>query len=519
MSKKALAYYLTFIAFLGGGVLIYRVNYLPAKEVSFEPAEEARVIELRENGFHPAEMTIKTGDIVTFTSTRGKEFWPASDPHPIHNYLQGFEPGNPLIPDEHWSYLFEEPGTWRYHDHLSVSFRGEITVLDANAQKVASKVSPQEYCNDDGECFDELIRDTVKKEGIDAAYTLFSEEFAAGRLPRACHWTAHQIGEAAYELFREGEEFPITYATSYCGYGFYHGFLEGLLRENPDTDYALSFCSRVEKQLGKLGLWNCYHGIGHGFTEDPPDPRVWGDFKATVKPGIEICEYLFGDSFPNLNLCLTGVFTVPVGFAEKGEFGFSLDPEDPFTACSDQDYRYHKACYGEFAPKLDSLPDWNLSRLPKLLENIDDAKTIRLVVWVVPSTMIARDIMSDDFTKYIHGCRDNFKGRLKNICLGGTILGFFTHGEPEKQYIKALQFCASNELLKDEKDTCYAEVAHRMRQEYGSKKIEQACKMFPGAYEGHCFDNDYRPAYDDPSFDQPPEVDQLYGKDLIIFKD
>lgn len=457
------------------------------------------VVELRDAGFYPREITIHVGDAVTFVTKRNQEFWPASDPHPTHEYLKGFDANGPISPGKRWTYIFREAGTWSYHDHLDVSFRGEIIVVREDASEVASEKGTNGYCG--GKCFDALIKEVVRKDGIDAAYKLFQETYASGKLPRACHWTAHQIGEEAYEVFRTGAHVPISHATSYCGYGFYHGFLESLLREKPDVDYALSFCSEVEKQLGKLGLWNCYHGIGHGFTEDPPDPRTWGNADAMLKPGIETCEFLFKDSFLNLNLCLTGVYTVVAGFAAGGTYGLSLDPDDPFAFCRTQPYNYHKACYGEFAPKLDKLLEGDVSRLPEYLANIHDDKTIRLVVWVVPSVTMARDILNDDHTSYVLGCRKAFTGRLKDICIGGTILGFFSHGEPEKQYLKALNFCGSDVLLDDERVLCYRELFHRVRQEYRAEKVQEVCEVAPKSYRQYCFENSYQPPYDDPSFD------------------
>ncbi|MCH7883578.1 hypothetical protein IIA95_04190, partial [Patescibacteria group bacterium] len=177
-----------FIIFVGSFVLLSK-------------SEKKYIVELRDNGFYPSELLVKTGDTVTFITKRGKEFWPASNPHPIHDYLSAFDPGRPVPPGKEWSYTFQAPGTWRYHDHLEVSSRGEITVLnvDSNLEDAAAVV-PGKYC--EGKCFDELIRTTVKNKGIDAAWKLFGNAYAAGELPRSCHWTAHQIGEEAYELFR-----------------------------------------------------------------------------------------------------------------------------------------------------------------------------------------------------------------------------------------------------------------------------------------------------------------------------
>lgn len=356
----------------------------------------------------------------------------------------------------------------------------------------------------DGDCFDDLVRKTVKEDGVDAAYKIFTDAFARGELPRSCHWTAHQIGEAAYDLFRGGKEVPISKATSYCGYGFFHGFLESLLRENPDPQEAIKFCDAVKEKLGLAGLQGCYHGIGHGYTEDPPYPGDVGDFDAMVAPGIDMCEFLFGNNFRNLNLCLTGVFTVPAGFAEHNEYGLRFEENDPFKYCKSQPYKYLKACYGEFAPKLDSVLEWDIRKLPPYVDAIKDEKLKRLVTWVVPSVMMAHDILASDNSSYVTGCSDGFTGLLRRICWGGAIQGFMQHGEPEKQYKKVFAFCSSDAWKsEDERTFCWGEGLRQLRVAYTLDTMHSICANVPASYQPLCFDEarTHVSPYDDPSFD------------------
>ncbi|MBI5134419.1 MAG: hypothetical protein HZA81_03500 [Candidatus Taylorbacteria bacterium] len=458
-------------------------------------------IEAKEGSFFPSKIALIVGDKVTFKNLESHSIWPASDPHPTHEFLAAFDPGAPIPPGGSWTYKFSETGTWRFHDHLDVTVQGEIHALGRTSEKTVKKSASGGYC--DGKCFDDLVKETVKEKGIDAAYALFQETYDSGNLPRSCHWTAHKIGEEAYHLFKEGKDFAITQATSYCAYGFYHGFLEGLLRDNPDPAYALTFCDKVEEKLGRLGLQNCYHGIGHGFTEDPPDPKVEGDFEGMIEPGIKMCEFLFGKDFNNLNLCLTGVYTVPAGFASDGTYGLSIDPKDPFALCKDEPLRYKKACYGEFAPKLDKILEGDMSPLPSYVSSIDDDRLKRLVVWVVPSVMMSRDVTSADHSKYVDSCRQGFEGRYRLICWGGSILGFFSHGKPEKEYEPALAFCASASWKTEgERTFCYGEAFRQMRQNYSIEKVKSICPLAPKAYERLCLDEkgEHTSPYDDPSF-------------------
>lgn len=460
------------------------------------------VIELRNSGFVPAEVTIPQGTEVVFRNMTDDDFWPASDPHPIHDYLAAFDPKEAISPRGEFRYRFDEPGTWPFHDHLHPGFRGEISVFNPAGVAVSGI---DETCDlGEGRCFDEMIKRTVEERGIDAAYAAMTDAYGSGSLPRACHWTAHTIGEAAYDLFRSGKSFPISDATTYCGYGFYHGFLESLLRENPDVDYVLSFCEEVKGQLGDLGFWNCVHGIGHGFTEDPPAPEVWGDADAMQRPGIETCEGLFGDDFNLLNLCLTGVFTVPAEFAEHEEYGLSYDADDIFAYCRTQPYRYHKACFGEYAPKLSHELDWDLSRLPDYIADITDTDTRHLVIWVVSSVMVARPVLDGDVPEsYVQDCYDGFAEKERDICLGALMQGIMTHAEPAKQHETGLLLCASPDWTQAGRAICYSELLRQMERLYaGPALLEETCGRVPEAYQRYCDPMNYLLVYTDPDFNQ-----------------
>lgn len=91
---------------------------------------DATVITLTKDGFKPDSVTIKKGDTITFTSTIGTLYWPASNLHPSHLLYPEFDPEGPIQPDESWSYTFEKPGMWKFHDHLSPYFTGTVTVTE-----------------------------------------------------------------------------------------------------------------------------------------------------------------------------------------------------------------------------------------------------------------------------------------------------------------------------------------------------------------------------------------------------
>lgn len=439
-------------------------------------------VEIREDGFYPAELRIKEGDIVTFVNHTDRLVWPASDPHPTHELLSGFDVGRGIKPEESWKYQFNKPGTWRYHDHLSVSLRGTISVLDNSGQLLADY-----KCEDSEEksftCFDEKIRHAVKAQGIDSAFALFTQLYELGNAPIGCHWTAHLIGEEAYRVFKEGEEFKVTKATSYCGYAFYHGFMELMLRDDPDIKTAMKLCDLVGQQLGSIGQDNCFHGIGHGYTEEEPDKSEWGDPEAMLHPGLDVCEQLFGHTQNKWEICATGVYTVVASYMAAGKYGLQLDGDDPFAFCRTQPKRYDRACYGEFAPKLDKITGWDVSKLGKFVVGIEDQEIKELVVKVAPAVMMQKDAEKDDLSNYVYGCRK--LGQFHIPCFRGIVWGLATHGKPEKEYIKIFSFCEQKILTENERLECYKETGEQFRRMYPSDKIASVCSQV-GNFRDYC---------------------------------
>jgi plastocyanin len=95
-----------------------------------EPPIDSVVIEVTEDGFEPADVTIKLGDTVTFVNTKDRVIWPASNDHPIHTDYPEFDPRRGFEKGDGWSFTFDRVGEWGYHDHVSPLDQGTITVTE-----------------------------------------------------------------------------------------------------------------------------------------------------------------------------------------------------------------------------------------------------------------------------------------------------------------------------------------------------------------------------------------------------
>ena len=103
-----------------------KVNFADSNTIS--PSD--LVIKITDNGFVPDKLSLKKGQKIYFLNSSGKDAWPASDPHPIHNNYPELDPKEPLRQNKAWAFQFEKIGTWGVHDHLWPSHRAILTVTE-----------------------------------------------------------------------------------------------------------------------------------------------------------------------------------------------------------------------------------------------------------------------------------------------------------------------------------------------------------------------------------------------------
>ena len=86
-------------------------------------------IEITKNGFLPATITIPKGTKLTWTNKDDKPHRVASNPHPEHTGLAGLDSKDVIgIDGGTYSYTFDQPGEYTYHDHLNPLTNGTIIV-------------------------------------------------------------------------------------------------------------------------------------------------------------------------------------------------------------------------------------------------------------------------------------------------------------------------------------------------------------------------------------------------------
>ncbi|OHA66970.1 MAG: hypothetical protein A3C82_02700 [Candidatus Wildermuthbacteria bacterium RIFCSPHIGHO2_02_FULL_47_12] len=136
-----------------GGVLMFQSNnngQMPSlsEEENMTPplgeqVQSSSVVTYTDSGYSPKELTVKKGDIVTFTNMSSMPMWTAFAMHPTHTVYPGTDIKNcenPGMMDmmfdscaqiptgQIWKFQFNETGEWGYHNHMQASHWGKVIV-------------------------------------------------------------------------------------------------------------------------------------------------------------------------------------------------------------------------------------------------------------------------------------------------------------------------------------------------------------------------------------------------------
>ncbi|MBI2056267.1 MAG: hypothetical protein HYT37_02710 [Candidatus Sungbacteria bacterium] len=444
-------------------------------------------VELREDGFYPKELTIQKGDTVVFTTTREKPFWPASNVHPSHQIYPEFDPKTPIEPHSKWKFSFDKAGEWRYHDHLASQYTGLI--IAGGKEKLP--VQNAEECKkreNKWQCWEDLLGAVLQAQGLNRALEIFSElyttepDFAVN-----CHGFTHKLGEAAYFIFAEHKDIEVGPKTYYCGYGFYHGFMEALLQKTGNIEEARAFCTHVGKKLERETAFAegaCYHGIGHGAV-DGGDPRAWGDPQAMIEPALNLCTHA-GSTENQIYLCGTGVFNSLAVLFGDPKYKLHVDEENTYIVCEKQSNPlFKRACYEQMNTLIVSVKNGDFKKVIQVMAGITDDEYARYAIESA-AAHFATTVTAGDYEKMILLCRDA-QPRLRSSCMHGFVGGVLEHGSPEEEYKKTLTLCRSKKFSEAERNNCFKSLFAYLNMQYPRIKVSNICESeVEGQYKIHC---------------------------------
>lgn len=102
----------------------------------FAHGKNSTMVTYNDAGFSPSSITVEKGATVVFENKSSYVFWPASAPHPAHDgYPEeggcgggAFDACGEIPSGKSWSFRFDIPGMWGYHNHLEPGDTGTIVV-------------------------------------------------------------------------------------------------------------------------------------------------------------------------------------------------------------------------------------------------------------------------------------------------------------------------------------------------------------------------------------------------------
>lgn len=412
-------------------------------------------VTLTESGFSLNDLKIDKGGTVKFVTNRGKDFWPASDHHPTHEIYPEFDSKKPLGSKESWSFKFTKEGVWKYHDHLEPQFTGTIVVGELN-KKLPSRNVSLESCGkltenyQKAQCWDDLIDKTLQEKGLSASFdtveALYSKEpdFAS-----SCHGYVHKLGEKAYEIFSKERALNLGTKTAYCGYGFYHGYMQKALTNGASLSDVSVFCNYVARETSLTLEDACYHGIGHGAVS--LDSRENFDYwQEAVNPALDICKKISPKGWESgeYGRCTSGVFMEIGSYFNQGKIPFNKT--DPFEICRDSSERDKLPCYTQMNGVVSTVSGRDLAKGARFISDIADDKYASEAMRTFAAAVTNAH---GDQSANTLACR-TLQERLKMPCLTGIVLSILLNGTPGSVYAEAVDFCSKPYLKIGEKTTC-----------------------------------------------------------------
>ncbi len=95
---------------------------------SSSATSQSSTVSYNGSAFTPAILTVTSDTTVTFKNNSTTAMWVASDPHPTHTGLPGFDAKHNIAPGGTYTFTFTKVGTFGYHDHLNDAATGTIVV-------------------------------------------------------------------------------------------------------------------------------------------------------------------------------------------------------------------------------------------------------------------------------------------------------------------------------------------------------------------------------------------------------
>ena len=340
-------------------------------------------------------------------------------------------------------------------------------------------------------CALDKLRIVVKSKGIDSGFDFFKNSQAVNS--SACHGLAHEFGRMVFNQAVLGNRPPLTDETSFCEYGFWHGFLNAYIERDKksDTGRIQKICQDMDAKdmsPGRLIGWNCWHGLGLGAVGDPPQISVWGNPQKMAESGFPLCEKI-GTDKRQVSACVEGIFHSMITYMMLKQYKLSFSPDDPLALCRIQK-KYQRECYAQLAPQTSGFVFTLLIHNPGILSGLSPENRdlyVRSASVARIRSQLAQPGYIDNFISDCHA----MPFELQSSCLNAGVLGIFIKGTPD-EFKAPLSFCASAKLSDTEKIDCYSAFGQSLKNRYPDLSSQKICSSVENVYMDYCVGRTYR---------------------------
>ena len=453
------------------------------------PAERRVTVLIDETGFEPKSLEIGQGDTVVFENVGKEPHWPASNIHPTHRMYPGsgseycgaddsvtnLDACQPLMPGDVFTFTFQFPGTWRFHDHLSPEFSGKVNVLEVEGDGLpVIQTGPTE---EPARVYDDTIPESAPVIFHDdgALYSYVRKYGAAKTIQYLhelqsdfgdCHSTAHSAGRFAYEVF-ESQAFQTCSAE--CHSGCYHGATEAYFRDHGTANLADDLAIICSSSLNPFFSHQCFHGVGHGLM-------AFSDYE--LFEALTNCDLLT----EGVESCYSGVYMENVVGGLSPTIGHFTDylSDDPHFPCNIVPDKYKNACYFYQTSRMVQLFGGDFSKVAGACADADERYQQACF------ESMGRDVGGmnlDNNVEAISDCQTIPAGDPRIWCLNGAVQNTFW--DPAGQDV-ALDFCSRLDVP-SEKQSCFDTIFQRAPLVIEAEAdLEAFCLMADEDYQGVC---------------------------------
>lgn len=450
--------------------------------------DSANTIYVYEDRFEPKELTIEVGETVQFVSKTPRPMWPASDAHPTHKIYADFDPKEPIPAGETWQFTFTVPGVWHYHDHLNPTLGGIVTV-ESNASSGDFGINAR-LCADQksgitrATCWEDDFRKLIEKEGMEAAFDKFVEIFNTDNTFRSyCHDVMHYVGRAAYSVYELDQKIIDRQEVAFCGFGFYHGFIEASLEEHGTYGFTVArdYCEHIyendqtsDRYEESYPAGACWHGVGHA-AFDGLEGSYWGDAKRMTEKSLELCSETFSHEYPQWQ-CATGVFNSLATAMTNKNYGLTFDEDVVSEVCGSMEGDRRDSCFLDLIVGRTNAMNLPLEETMAYALSFDAPEESRThALFGVVDDAFRRDpTASSDPVTFFAECEKLESSAHKEACLQGITIGILYSSHDQNVAERLLSFCPT---ISDEplKESCFQRSARLIEVAVGPADYERIC--------------------------------------------